>query len=63
MTHGDPHHGATEHGAASLPFSDSEWQSLRRSDMAAGRNIVVLMAGIFVIGVFLYAIVDFFCAA
>jgi hypothetical protein len=31
--------------------------------MAAGRNIVVLMSGIFLIGVFLYAIIDVICAA
>ncbi len=54
MTHEQP---TTQH------FSDAEWQSFRQSDMAAGRNIVILMAGIFSIGVVLYAIVDLICAA
>jgi hypothetical protein len=53
----------THEPAPTKPFSDAEWQSFRRSDMAAGRNIVVLMAGIFTIGVILYAIVDLICAA
>jgi hypothetical protein len=63
MTHGETHHGTTEHAATTLHFTDSEWQSFRKSDMAAGRNIVVLMAGIFVIGVLLYSIIDLICAA
>jgi hypothetical protein len=56
-------HGELPHGTPALPFSDAEWQSFRQSDMAAGRNIVVLMTGIFVIGVILYAIIDVICAA
>jgi hypothetical protein len=63
MTHGEPHHNAAEHATPALPFSDAEWQSFRQSDKAAGRNIVVLMTGIFVIGVILYAIIDIICAA
>ena len=63
MTHGEPHHGPADHAATTQYFSDAEWQSLRKSDIAAGRNIVVLMGGIFTIGVLLYAIVDFICAS
>jgi hypothetical protein len=62
MTHGDTH-TPTDPGTATQHFTDAEWRSFRRSDMAAGRNIVVLMSGIFLIGVFLYAIIDVICAA
>jgi hypothetical protein len=63
MIHGETHHGTAEHGTPAHPFSDAEWQSFRQSDMAAGRNIIILMTGIFVIGVILYAIIDLICAA
>jgi hypothetical protein len=52
-----------EHAAPTKHFTDAEWQSFRQSDMAAGRNIVVLMTGIFVIGVILYSIIDLIVAA
>ena len=53
----------THEPAPTKHFSDAEWQSFRQSDMAAGRNIVVLMASIFAIGVVLYAIIDVICYA
>jgi hypothetical protein len=36
-------------------FSAEEWQFFRDADLKAGRNIVGLMAGIFIVGFFLYA--------
>jgi hypothetical protein len=48
------------HGTALNPgelFPASEWQSFRESDTQAGKAIVVLMTGIFCIGVVLYIIV------
>jgi len=47
------------HAAAQSPFSDAQWDYLRAEDYSAGRAVVVLMLGIFSIGVFLYAAVAF----
>ena len=56
MSH-DAHDG---HGhAATVDISDAEWQELQAQDVKAGRNIILLMGGIFVIGIILYAIVNF----
>jgi hypothetical protein len=38
-------------------FPPAEWQALRDSDFTAGKHIVLLMAGIFVTGLFMYSIV------
>jgi hypothetical protein len=51
---------ALHHPAALNPdalFPAGEWQSFRDSDKQAATAIVVLMVGIFVIGVILYTIV------
>lgn len=45
-------------GGTTLHFSDAEWQQFRTSDFAAGRAVVLLMAGIFSIGLLLYATID-----
>ena len=51
----DPH----GHAPAEAPFTDAQWDFLRAEDYSAGRAVVVLMLGIFSIGVFLYAAVAF----
>ena len=50
---------ATSHHAASATelFSAEEWQAFRQADVQAARAIVVLMLGIFCIGIVLYTIV------
>jgi hypothetical protein len=53
-------HDAHEaHGhAVAVDISDAEWQQLQTEDVKAGRAIIMLMGGIFVIGIILYAIVN-----
>jgi hypothetical protein len=53
------HAEAGHHAPASEQtyFSPTEWQALRDSDKLAGAYIVVLMQGIFAIGLVLYLIV------
>jgi hypothetical protein len=53
----DPHASPTV-----APFSDAEWEQLRREDFAAASAIVILMVSIFSIGVVLYTIVAWACA-
>jgi hypothetical protein len=60
--HGPAPHGehvtgaAPPHGdAAALPFSDAEWQGLKKSDVTMGGLVVGLMTGIFTIGLLLYS--------
>jgi len=38
-------------------FTDEEWDDFRREDKRAGGAVVMLMLGIFIIGVVLYSIV------
>jgi type IV secretory pathway component VirB8 len=38
-------------------FPDREWREFRVSDAQAAKRIVILMAGIFVVGIVLYSIV------
>jgi hypothetical protein len=52
---GDPH----GHAAAESPFSDAQWDFLQAEDYSAGRAVVILMLGIFSIGVILYGVVAF----
>jgi hypothetical protein len=50
--------GHDVHGqAATLPFTDAEWQQFQKDDIHGGGAIVVLMASIFSIGLLLYATV------
>jgi hypothetical protein len=58
MTHADPAHSH----AADSPFTATEIEAFRRADFAAGRNVVCLMLGIFLIGIALYLCVDYFVA-
>ena len=50
----DPHAPAT---TPALPFSDADWKEFHESDKGAGGAIIVLMGGIFIIGLVLYTIV------
>jgi hypothetical protein len=52
--HGDPH--GHDH-AIPLPFTDAEWEEFQKSDIQAGKMIIALLAGIFVIGLVLYSII------
>ena len=53
-----PQHGHHEHHApAPLPFSDADVAEFRKEDVHAGKMVVVLMAGIFLLGVFIYFLV------
>ena len=55
MSH-DAHEG---HGqAVTVDISDAEWQQLQTEDINAGRAVILLMGGIFVIGIILYVIVN-----
>jgi hypothetical protein len=54
-TAGDPN----AHASAENAFTDAQWAFLRAEDYAAGKAVVILMLGIFSIGVFLYAAVAF----
>jgi hypothetical protein len=48
----DPHeHAAT---APALPFSEVEWKEFHDNDIHAGAAIILLMTGIFSIGLVLY---------
>jgi hypothetical protein len=58
---GSQHHGIQHgdhgHHAVPLPFSDADVEGFRKEDIHAGTMVVMLMAGIFSIGVFIYTIV------
>ena len=57
VTPGEPHHPAV--GGV---FSAAEWGTFRSEDFAAGKAVVLLMLGIFSLGVALYATVAYFVA-
>jgi hypothetical protein len=59
MTH-DNHGHVPSH--AENPFTSSEIATLHAADRVAGRNIVLLMLGIFTIGLVLYGVVDYVVA-
>ena len=55
-------HGAHEphgHGAVALPFSAEEWRQFREDDLTGAKSIVGLMAGIFTIGLLMYAVIAY----
>lgn len=67
---GHPQHPADHHvsehapahassHAPSSPFTTAEVDELRTHDIAAARAVVILMLGIFTVGVVLYAIVAY----
>ena len=47
----------THHAPAASPFNDADVQQFHTEDLAAGKAVVSLMVGIFVVGVVLYSIV------
>ncbi|HEY7422816.1 MAG TPA: hypothetical protein VH682_01020 [Gemmataceae bacterium] len=48
-------------GQPALHFTPEEWQQFRSSDHGAGKSVVLLMGGIFSIGLALYSIVAYVC--
>lgn len=60
--HGTGH--GTGHGgeAAQPPFTQAEMDEFQKSDIAAGAVVILLMTGIFSVGLVLYTIVAFIVA-
>jgi hypothetical protein len=52
-------HGGHAHGS---PFTAEELAELQKSDVGAGAAVIVLMAGIFSIGLVLYSVIAFIVA-
>ena len=52
-----PHAHDESHESAEALFPEREWREFRLSDAQAAKRIVILMAGIFVVGIVLYSIV------
>lgn len=56
------HHGHLSHGVAGTHhpsgrptyFTEQEWVDFQKSDRGAGGTVVMLMTGIFIIGLLLY---------
>jgi hypothetical protein len=48
-------------GKAPLHFTPQEWEQFRQTDKGAARSVVLLMGGIFTIGLALYSIVAYVC--
>lgn len=61
MSHEESAHRSTgaEMSAGVEPFTSAELALMQANDRSAARNIVVLMAGIFIMGVALYAYVGY----
>ena len=64
----DGHNGASQDitipggpGKPPLHFTPEEWQQFRGSDMGAAKSVVLLMGGIFTIGLLLYSAVAYIC--
>ena len=53
----------SDHAPVSNPFTDAEWAQLQAEDFAAGKAVVILMLGIFCMGVVLYACVAYTVSA
>ena len=56
------HHADGAHHADGTPYSDTERATFRNEDFAAGKAVVLLMLGIFSMGVVLYSAVAYFVA-
>jgi hypothetical protein len=54
---GITHHHGPSHGgrSAAALISEEEYRQYQRSDLGAGKVVVALMAGIFTVGLLLYA--------
>lgn len=62
--HGDHSHDITlpaGPGKPPLHFTPEEWDQYRVRDQAAARSVVLLMGGIFTIGLLLYSTVAYVC--
>ena len=62
--HSDPSHDITIPGGPGKPplhYTEEEWQRFRNIDKAAGKAVVLLMAGIFFFGLILYSAVAYVC--
>jgi hypothetical protein len=59
MSHGDTHtHDHDTHHEGPRPyFPEAQWEQFQRDDIAVGKAVIVLMSGIFSIGLVLYMIV------
>lgn len=53
----------SEHTPAPDVFTDADWAGFRGDDLAAGKAVVMLMLGIFSMGVFIYSIVAYWVIA
>ena len=66
VTPGEPPHypapAAPAHPAAASVFSDADVAAFQAEDFAAGKAVVLLMLGIFSMGVALYSTVAYFVA-
>ena len=51
------HDGHHDHEPAPLPFSDADISGFRKEDIHAGKMVIMLMTGIFSIGIVLYILV------
>jgi hypothetical protein len=49
--------GGHSHAEHPSPFSDAELQELHTNDILAGKFVVMLMAGIFSVGLVLYTVI------
>ena len=62
MTHADAHahghHGHDTEGPRPY-FPEAEWEEFQKDDIKAGTAIILEMAGIFSIGLMLYAVIAF----
>jgi hypothetical protein len=45
------------------PFSQAEWHEFHESDKSAGGAVIILMSGIFGVGLVLYTIIAFIVGA
>jgi hypothetical protein len=62
--HGHPSHDVNISGGPGKPalhFTPDEWEQYRKSDKGAARAVVLLMGGIFTIGLILYSTVAYIC--
>lgn len=58
MNHGHESHDAGHHDSEARPyFPEKEWAEFQREDIQFGKAVVMLMGGIFSVGVFLYTII------
>lgn len=55
--HGIHAAGTLQPGGIRALFPDEEWEQFERSDVGAGKVVASLMAGIFTVGLILYAII------